>query len=45
MIGLRATRNYISTRYITQHQIKTYNKKHAYKLALINSSLIKQDEG
>jgi hypothetical protein len=41
MIDLGATRNYISTRYIAQHQIKTYNKEYTYKLALANRSLIK----
>jgi hypothetical protein len=41
MIDLEAIRNYISLRYITRYEIEIREKKHAYKLALINRKLIR----
>jgi hypothetical protein len=41
MIDLRATKNYISPRYIARHRLEIREKKHAYKLALTNRKLIR----
>jgi hypothetical protein len=41
MINLEVTRNYISPKYIAQHQLETREKKHIYKLALANKKPIR----
>jgi hypothetical protein len=41
MIDLGATENYISSRYVTRHRLKTREKKHVYKLALADGKLMR----
>jgi hypothetical protein len=41
MIDLGATGNYISSRYVAQHRLKTREKKYTYKLALADRKLMR----
>jgi hypothetical protein len=41
MIDLEVTRNYISLEYMARHRLETREKKHIYKLTLVDGKLIR----